>query len=196
MNTKFMDTKHEFAKEIMKIHSPSMAKVCLDMMKNIPDYFWVIPASAGKNRPECDLGKGGLVRHSIMVATIADELITSGAFVIEDTPFSHDTARIAALFHDVLKYGIPDDDEGDDDYSKRTDSNRHALSSKWVMDNMRDKVDTKSIISICDIIEFNRCQWKFREYSDNKVHWSGLPIQELVHTADFIASKKWIGGLW
>ena len=193
MNTKFMDTKHEFAKEIMKILYPGLARACLDVMENIPYYFWEIPAfPIGKNHPVYDLNKGGLVRHSIKVATIADELIVSGAWV-EDTLLNHAIARVAGLFHDVLKYGIPD---ADGNYSEHPELNPEFLSANWVMKNMREKVDTKLLFEICDAIRCHGCKWNLSEYEDEELPViPSSPMEKLVHTAHFVASSKWVNGL-
>ena len=178
-----MNTKHEFVKEIMRILYPGLARACLDVMENIPYDFWEIPAfPIGKNHPVYDLNKGGLVRHSIMVANIADILIVSGAFV-EDTLLNHAIARVAGLFHDVLKYNI-------------SDAEGNYLSANWVMNNMREKVDTKLLIEICDVIRCHASGWNLSEYSDEELPiLPSSPMGKLVHTAHFVASSKWVNGL-
>ena len=71
-----MTTKEMFIAEIEKIKRADLKEVALELVDEIPEYFWVVPASSsGKYHPEISLGDGGLVRHSIMVSRIAEDLV-------------------------------------------------------------------------------------------------------------------------
>jgi len=190
MNT----TKYEFMKEIMKINDPKLGMACVNLVQSVPEYFWTIPASStGKYHPECDLGDGGLVRHSIMVATAADELVTSEVFV-EDTPLNHDIARVAGLFHDVLKSGEVDD-EGN--YSAHTEFNHPLLAAKWIRSLLTfEGIDETIVDEICLAIESHMGKWNTSKYSDAVLPVPSSPMEKLVHTADYVASRKWVKGLW
>ena len=102
--------KELFIEQINKIDNPVWKDICLDLVDKLPAYFWVTPAStSGKYHPACDLGEGGLVRHSIMVSKIAVDLVIAEIFV-RDTALNRDKALIASLFHDAWKLGIITDD--------------------------------------------------------------------------------------
>ena len=78
--------KKLFIAEIEKITDERLRELCLDMVNDVPDYFWTVAASSsGKYHPACDLGDGGLVRHSIMVCHVALDLLDSEVF-IKNTP--------------------------------------------------------------------------------------------------------------
>lgn len=187
--------KYIFIKEITKINDEKLGLACLNMVSDIPDYFWHVAASStGKYHPQCDLGEGGLVRHSIMVATIADELVTSTMFV-EDTPLNHDLARVAGLFHDVYKRG-PVDDEGN--YSEHTEFEHPVLASRWLTEHLEaNNIDADSIRLITSAVASHMGIWNTSKYApDIILPIPSEPFEKLIHTADYIASRKWIGGIW
>ena len=82
-------------------------KFALTMAENLPSYFYSVAAStSGKYHPKCDLGTGGLVRHSINVLTILNHMMEINQCSFTDR--EKELLRIAALFHDGLKCGTQD----------------------------------------------------------------------------------------
>lgn len=54
-----------FKKELSYIESPIVRTIVEDLLSEVPNYFFEIPASStGKYHPDYALGKGGLVRHT------------------------------------------------------------------------------------------------------------------------------------
>lgn len=101
----------EMNKELFKafiseeITNEELRQFALYATDKIPEYFWVIPASSsGKYHPVTDLGEGGLVRHSLMVARVAiDMLNTTNNLLLLHI---RNEILIACLFHDCCKNGI------------------------------------------------------------------------------------------
>ena len=63
----------EKGREELFEHWKELAK---ELILDMPEYVWTIPASSsGKYHPESDLGTGGLIRHMMSVAKIADEIL-------------------------------------------------------------------------------------------------------------------------
>ena len=185
--------KYQFIQEIMKIHNEKLGLALLALTSRLPDYFWEIPASStGKYHPQCDLGEGGLVRHSIMVATIADELVTSELFV-EDTELNHDIARAAGLFHDCLKNG-PVGEDGS--YNEHTDFMHPVYASNFIAGGLSGEVDPEIVTAIADSIASHMGKWNTSKYAEGELKVPETPMQKLVHCADYTASRKWVGGLW
>lgn len=61
-------------------------------------------SSSGKYHPICDLGPGGLVRHSIMTAAIADIMCNAFNDGTPEMQLQRDIIYSAALIHDMHKY--------------------------------------------------------------------------------------------
>lgn len=190
-----MNTKAKFAYGISQIKDKRYSELAILLMDKVPDYFWTIPASStGKYHPQCDLGDGGLVRHSLMVAAVADELVTAEIFV-EDTEMYHSMARFASLFHDALKNG-PFDLK-----SEHTVHEHPHYAYEFVKENLiyADDEQKEKYAEldqmILNAIKSHMGKWNTSRYSDMVLPVPESPFEKLIHTADFIASRKFIGGL-
>ena len=186
--------KYAFVKEITKVSDNQLGQALFALADKLPDYFWKIPASStGKYHPQCDLGDGGLVRHSIMVATIADELVTSELFV-EDIPLNHDIARAAGLFHDCLKNG-PVLEDGK--FNEHTDFLHPLYARDFIVSELTGKVDKKGYVdAIANAIASHMGKWNTSKYAEGELPVPSSPMEKLLHCADYTASRKWVGGLW
>lgn len=177
-----------FMTQLNLINNPDWKKAAISMTKKLPNYFWVAPASSsGKYHPKCDLGVGGLVRHSVMVAQVAMDLYNSKMFKIPQTELNEDTIRIAALFHDCLKQGDP--------CTGHTVFEHPIYSAEYVVKNLTGKVDEFSLARIEKMILRHMGQWTTSNYSDITLEYPKTEFERLLHTADYIASQKYIGGL-
>ena len=186
--------KDKFIKEVNKINDTVLKEVALSMVDDIPEYFWTIPASSsGKYHPACDLGEGGLVRHSIMVATCAEDLVVSEMFV-RDTESNRDIARVAVLFHDCMKNG-PIKEDGT--YSDHTEFEHPRFASDFVRKHLEAAgIDDLKIDMICGAIYTHMGKWCTDKYGDAKaLSKPRTDFEKLVHLADYTASRKYIGGL-
>ena len=189
-----MTDKLLFMKEIEKIHDDKLLKAVEKMVNTIPEYFWVIPASSsGKYHPKCDLGVGGLVRHSLMVCTIAVDLLKAEIFV-KDTEYNEDIIRIATLFHDSYKSGIP---EANGSHSEYTVFEHPLIAADKIWSYLFSQgIDAIYINSICDAIKSHMGKWNTsKKYSEAVLPVPKTDMEKLIHTADYIASRKYIGGL-
>lgn len=185
--------KEEFVREIQNIENEKLRTIAMKMVDQIPEYFWHIPASSsGKYHPKCDLGEGGLVRHSLMVCTCALDLLVSGAF-LEDTSENRDMARIATLFHDSFKSGKP---KQDGSYSEHTEFDHPLLAADFLRVNLiNGGIDETTVETIAAAVESHMGKWNTSKYSDVVLPVPNSSFEKLIHTADYIASRKYIGGL-
>lgn len=189
------ESKKNFFDALSEINDAKLLKVCIDMMAKLPDYFWVVPASSsGKYHPECDLDDGGLVRHSLMVYRAAMDLVTTEMFV-RDNDANRDIARVAALFHDCLKSG-PVDSNGN--YSEHTMFEHPRFASDFVRENLEAAgIDELKIEMICDAIYTHMGKWCVDKYGDAKaLSKPRTDFEKLIHIADYVASRKYIAGIW
>ena len=183
-----------FSLEVMKIKNEQLQTACIDMMNKIPNYFWEVPASSsGKYHPACDLGEGGLVRHSIMVCTVAMDLVTSEMFC-RDNDENRDIARVAALFHDSFKSGKVAEDGT---YSNHTVFDHPRIASDFVRENLTAAgIDQLKVEMICDAIYTHMGKWCVDKYGDAKaLSKPRTDFEKMIHMADYVASRKYINGL-
>ena len=145
--------KNLFLAEINKIKDEKLKTASLKMVDNIPEYFWHEPASSsGKYHPECDLGDGGLVRHSIMVSRVADDLVTAEMFC-RDNQSNRDIVKVATLFHDSIKHGLVSDDGT---YSNHTVFEHPLLSTDFVRTHLEEAdIDIPDLLKLKNIISKN-----------------------------------------
>lgn len=87
---------------------------CLNDNNVTPNYFWVAAASSsGKYHPRWDLGEGGTVRHTKMVAFYGQEFTRALALTKEEVMNSglgrqlyEDVVIAACMLHDIQKFGM------------------------------------------------------------------------------------------
>lgn len=193
------NSKSLFIDEVNKIKSDDLRECALELVEEIPAYFWTVPASSsGKYHPECDLGEGGLVRHSIMVATVAEDLVRAEMFVRE-CPVNYDIARFTALFHDSYKSGLVAEDGT---YSDHTVFDHPRIASDIIREKLTAKnIDPLKIEMICGAIYTHMGKWcvdTYGERNGNAKKALSKPrtdFEKLIHIADYMASRKYIAGL-
>ena len=190
------NSKSLFIDEVNKIKDELLHETAMELVDEIPHYFWSIPASSsGKYHPKCDLGEGGLVRHSIMVATCADDLVTSEMFVRE-CQVNRDIARFTALFHDSFKSGAILEDGT---YSEHTVFSHPRIASDFIRAKLTSKgVDALKIEMICGAIYTHMGKWcvdVYGEKNGNPEKALSKPrtdFEKMIHIADYMASRKYI----
>lgn len=161
---------------------------CQKLARKLPNYFWVVSASSsGKYHPQCDLGTGGLVRHSVMVAVAAKDLIRSEVFV-EDNNINLDMAVIAGLFHDCLKQGM--------DCQGHTVFDHPILAADFLAEELKDYIEEPYLSVICGAVRTHMGKWTTQDTAPGIIlEKPSTSFQKLVHTADYVAARKYISGL-
>lgn len=138
--------------------------VCDFLNYKTPAYFWTIPASStGKYHPKFALGEGGLVRHTIAAMKIGEELCRKDHI----TGIERDAIIAALALHDTFKQGKSHEGSG------KTEHNHPELAASAI-----------PLTAIATLVLTHMGQWG--TYSPI------LSSQHLVHTADYIASRKFI----
>ena len=185
--------RDKFIAEVNKIKNEDLKNACIKMVDLLPEYFWKVPASSsGKYHPDCDLGEGGLIRHSLMVNKAAEDLVISEMFV-RDTEVNRDISRVAALFHDCLKSGKVKEDGT---YEDHTIFEHPLLASDFVKENLvANNIDELKVTMICDAIRTHMGKWCTSKYSKLALSKPRTDFEKLIHMADYIASRKYIKGL-
>lgn len=182
------NAKESFINEVNKIKNNDLRTIAETLVEKTPEYFWHNAASSsGKYHPQCSLGEGGLVRHSIMTAVIAVDLLTSEVF-IEDTQYNKDLVIFISLFHDILKYG---------ENSTHTEFAHPIMSADFVLESLPfSNIDEDTAAVIYDAIRSHMGKWNTSRYCpDTILPTPATALQKLIHVADYISSRKYIGGL-
>ena len=160
------------------------AEVVLD---GIPDYIWHVGASStGKYHPAYSLGEGGLMRHQIAVVRFLNFLFELDQYKRRFTDREMDLMRVAGLVHDCRKSG-----EQDDYNRSKFTKFDHPIQMANVIYRYDGKYLTSTEIDfIATCIHSHMGQWctdrKSNEVLPTPIH----DYQELVHLADYLASRK------
>jgi len=177
-----------FKHELRLIPVSSTAKFAEEAIAELPDYFFVVPASStGKYHPQYSLGDGGLMRHTKAVFYIALELMTLDQYDFSDYWVSIILAAI--LLHDGRKHG---EVKADGSYEKYTQA-LHPLYQSRALKVNDSLCPSQTVIEIRDLIETHMGQWN----KDYKTHEEILPLpitrmQKFVHLCDYLASRRFL----
>lgn len=178
-----------FQKELDLISNKKLRNFVAEFLDTkVPKYFYHIPASSsGKYHPVQDLGTQGLIRHTKAVVQVALDLLRSEMFV-NDCDYFRDMIISACLLHDTFKNGL---EEG-----CHTVSNHPLLASESILKAYESSTFEDSycmIEGIRECVESHMGKWN----TDKETGEVILPkpeseAEQLVHMADYIASRKYI----
>lgn len=96
---------HRFP-EVEDIQDEELREMVVQVVRDLPDYFWTAPASS-KHHPREHRQRHGLWLHTKRVCTAFERLATS---MVKQGHLSWqeiDMGRAACILHDMFKYGIP-----------------------------------------------------------------------------------------
>ena len=174
----------DFMPYVNQIRSDDVKTFVTAWLKCMPKYIFHAPASSsGKYHPMSELGEGGLKRHLLNVTEIT--VMLCEMYDIQNN--EKDCVIAAAMLHDMLKSGW----QGDYDKNKHTDFNHPRLAAEAIMLTTKPFIpeEKRKLIANCIITHMGR--WNKDKYADNPdLPMPGMKLQWLVHTADFIASRK------
>lgn len=163
---------------------------CKLLVSELPLYWWEVPASStGKYHPAYALGDGGLMRHSIAIVRFLNWFFNLEQYQNKFTDRERDLLRCAGLIHDGRKSGASDDVK-----EVFTVFNHPLLMAEAVRKHKEDAViSDEEIELIANAIESHMGQWT----TSNKPKDAGIVLpkpsnkyQEIVHLADYLASRK------
>lgn len=173
---------HDLTQCVKKIQNSEIKKFVEEILKKVPKYFWVIPASStGKYHPGYALGEGGLIRHTRAAVQIALDLFRNDT-IQNFKPVEKDIIIAALILHDSVKNGPG---------GKYTTADHGMLVEQLAKFDVEaaDPNDPKAIIFKC--VRSHMGQWN-EDYRTNKVV-APKPvarIERFVHMCDYLASRK------
>ncbi len=158
-----------------------------ELVKQIPDYFFIIPASStGKYHPSYSLGKGGLLRHTIAVVRFLNFYFDLDFYKEAYNSKERDLLRLAAIMHDSMKNGSQEDYNNGQKYTKFD----HPLLAANLVRNTRLYMPSEDQEFVASAIEAHMGQWNTDKRSDMVLPLPVTKYQKLLHQCDFLASRK------
>ncbi len=181
---KFEDCIMIFEDELRLIEDFAIAEFTANCIKELPDYFFKIPASSsGNNHPKYAIQKCGLVKHTKAAIAVALELLRLEEY--KDVRPLKSYVIAALLLHDGLKNGKQN--------SGKTVSEHPILMQELIISIGRKCKKSNIANVIGKLVLSHMGQWN-RDYDTDRVIMPKpkSPAQKLVHMADYIASRKFL----
>lgn len=162
------------------IKNKEVREFTLDFLeKKVPDYFARIAASAsGKYHPEYALGDGGLLRHTMAVATVAASIVNLE--YLQFNRMDKDLIIAACILHDSYKQGPTESG-----VTIRTHPN---VAARAIAQHGKETGHEHIANIIAGLVLAHMGEWGNQK--------PGNKGQFIVHLADFIASRKFIDINW
>lgn len=171
---------------ISHVENVDMKKLAIDIIKDLPDYWYIVPASSsGKYHPLYVCDEHGLFYHSYAVAMFAIWTMGLEQYKNKFSSLERDAIIIAAFTHDGLKK--------DDPEQKHTVFNHPILIADRYKE-YKDKyegVPNDIIDFMADIVSSHMGEWNTNKKQPDIV--LPKPItesQQLLHMFDYFASRK------
>lgn len=158
------------------------AELCL---AELPEHFEHMPASSsGKYHPSYALGDGGLIRHTKAAVLFAIDIIKSqpSCFTTCDT----DIVICALVLHDGLKSG----------YEPGSTKFEHPLLMAEFCNHLYEnnlecfEAASELISQVIACIACHMGRWNTSSKSTAVLPLPWTPLERLVHTCDYLASRK------
>ena len=142
-------------------------------------------SSSGKYHPISDMGPGGNVRHSILVAEITKVMMR--AYPIYDDENNRELMVASAILHDVCKYNSND--------MSHTQFEHPVLAAKLISDVGHDlSKENTDYANIAFVISTNVAthmgRWNTSKYSKEELPQPTDLSQKLLHLADLVSANK------
>lgn len=157
------------------------------LVEGLPTYIWEVPASStGKYHPQYSLGDGGLMRHQMAVVRFLNFFFDLEQYNSKFTSREMDLMRVAGLVHDGRKSG----EQSDYEHSKFTRFEHPILMANVVRSYDGQYLKHHEIECIASCMESHMGQWNTDKKSSNVLNKPENIHQQLVHLADYLASRK------
>jgi len=180
-----------FRDELDRIKNKDIHDFVIDVFETMaPDYFFVCPAStSGRYHPQISLGEGGIVRHTKLAVWWGCELMRMGDW----TQDKHDVVVAAILLHDLKKNG-----ErllgGRPTLKNCVNVHGQLLADQIKMQKFPPGAEIPPLIlDILDGIAHHMGRWtdpNWKTSPPSRDLWRETPIREVVHLADYCASRR------
>lgn len=164
------------------IESEDIRRFTLELMKDIPEYFWKVSSSStGKHHSQNQSGKGGLWRHTEALCFIAKDMYRPGLYKLTEREL--DLAIAALHLHDSFARGLTE--------GEYTVVEHPILASEYVRNHpMKNILPTEDVEIICGGIERHMGRWTDNREGVKILEAPETDFQKFVHLCDYIGSRK------
>ena len=112
----------------------------------------------------------------------------NGLLLASKTGADITVVRLFALFHDCMK-------QGRDGCEGHTVFEHPILAAEFMEEHLKDYIDEENLQEILGAVRTHMGKWTTSKYSSKTLEKPTTMFQKLVHNADYVASRKFIGGL-
>ena len=194
--------KKQLDTELALIQHADILELTQAVLQAAPDCFWTMPAStSGKYHPAHSLGQGGLIRHTRAVV-----LFTVHLLEMQGTPATHrefSIAIAAAILHDCCKKSDTEKHTAFDHPSRAAQLILSTAQRIWpyaFTDGHRPLTPTENLVTpipgahtaraIAAAVHSHMGRWNVNDRTGQTLPTPLTPLQRLIHTADYLASRK------
>lgn len=175
--------KTQLNAQIALIPDEEIRNLTLAVLDAAPSCFWTMPASTtGKYHPHHSLGEGGLIRHTQAVVHFTCHLLDMEGITADEPHYS--IAIAAAILHDCCKKS---DSER---YTAFDHPRRAAELTEHIHAATGSAISPHRLRTLTSCIASHMGRWNTDPRSGAELPRPLTPLQRLVHTADFLASRK------
>ena len=184
MGKKLVETLKPYLEENLTIDK--ILNFTLAVLEKADDANAENPASStGKYHPISDMGPGGNIRHSMLVAEIAKVMMRADPFF--DDKRNWELTVASAILHDICKYSS-------DDVS-HTHFDHPVLAAnliKKVGDELKNEEPIYASLAfvIAQNVETHMGRWNTSKYYNGELPKPQNEVQKLIHLADLISANK------
>lgn len=171
-----------FKNQLAMIENGNIKELVVQCLEKAPNYFFYMPAStSGKHHNENSAGEGGLVRHTKMLCTVAQELFRLEMF---NKKVLLDHAIASCILHDTCKCGRNDN-------GVKYEFLHPEIAAKFVCE-VGDSLGINSLDLklICDAIYSHMGQWNIGFDKVSRLPKPSNTQQYFVHLCDYLASRR------
>lgn len=173
---------------IRNLNTPESLDVFHDLLKNVPEYFYHVPASSsGKYHPASSLGEGGLVRHTLSALDFLCRMIECDEDLqSEEMLYKKEEMKLAIMFHDTFKSG------SDEEYTKNNSTKfahpQYAANMVMMTESAGFLKISKNTVANCILSHMG--MWNTCKYDNLVLPRPQTKFEKMVHVADYLASRK------
>lgn len=175
--------ENAFVKELKLIKNPEIKELVKVCLKEAPDYFYTIPASAtGKYHPKLSLGRGGLIRHTKVAVLYAAALIDNVS-CYDFNVLAKDCIIASLILHDSVKNGWN---------GSRYTIPKHPLEAATLIQKIGKqlKIDNVLLNVISGCVASHMGQWNTSKSGKEILPKPKTEMEKFVHMCDFLSASK------
>lgn len=179
-----MDKIKVFEELLNKFETDEIRDYCADMIKQIPDYIFVIPSSTSfkyHNKTQCQ--PHGQIFHILMFAEIMNYVLGLEYVKEKTNERQRDCLRCTPIFHDAIKCGL--------NGSQYTVHEHPMLAGKWIKETkVSHDIDDETKSYIARLCESHSGEWTSTNRSNVVLPKPENIEQFFVHMCDYLSSRS------